>query len=250
MLERIHQKLGTASFIISIIALVAAMGGAAYAATKLNSTQKKEVEKIAKKYAGKPGSPGTAGAPGAKGDTGTAGANGANGTSGTNGVSVTTAAASGGECPSGGGIKVMSASPTTKVCNGTTGFTETLPSEATETGSWGFSDIDEHALGVSQAFVPVSFNIPLAAPLAAAKVHQTGDSGFAAACPGSAETPEAEPGNFCLYTAFHEEATVGAIEKSGGAAGQIGASTAGVVLRIDFEESVVALRGTWAVTAE
>ena len=58
MIERIHQKLGTAGFVIAIVALIAALGGTALAAAKLNGTQKKEVEKIAKKYAGKPGAAG------------------------------------------------------------------------------------------------------------------------------------------------------------------------------------------------
>ena len=52
MLTRIHRKLGTAGFVISIVALVAALGGGAYAASGgLTGKQKKEVEKIAKKYA-------------------------------------------------------------------------------------------------------------------------------------------------------------------------------------------------------
>ena len=33
MFDRIHQKLGTAGFVISIVALVAALGGGAYAAS-------------------------------------------------------------------------------------------------------------------------------------------------------------------------------------------------------------------------
>ena len=82
-ISRIHQKLGTAGFVISIVALVAAMGGGAYAASGgLNGKQKKEVEKIAKKYAGKPGAAGPAGSNGsngAKGDTGATGAEGKQG---------------------------------------------------------------------------------------------------------------------------------------------------------------------------
>ncbi|MBA3867401.1 MAG: hypothetical protein H0X42_13840 [Solirubrobacterales bacterium] len=53
-ISRIHQKLGTAGFIISIVALVAALGGGAYAASGgLSGKQKKEVEKIAKKDSAK-----------------------------------------------------------------------------------------------------------------------------------------------------------------------------------------------------
>jgi hypothetical protein len=48
MLRRVHQKLGTAGFVISIVALVAALGGGAYAASgSLSGKQKQEVSKIA-----------------------------------------------------------------------------------------------------------------------------------------------------------------------------------------------------------
>jgi hypothetical protein len=86
-IRSIHEKLGTAGFIISIIALVAALGGSAFAAKgALTHKQKKEVRKIAKKeakreaqteakkYAGKPGPAGAKGDTGAKGDRGAKGA--------------------------------------------------------------------------------------------------------------------------------------------------------------------------------
>ncbi len=87
----IREPFGTAGLIIACVALVAALGGTAFAAAKLNSTQKKEVEKIAKKYAGKPGAPGAAGTAGTNGTNGKDGAPGAQGiqgvagTDGTNG---------------------------------------------------------------------------------------------------------------------------------------------------------------------
>ena len=83
MISRIHSKLGTAGFVISILALVVALGGGAYAASGgLTGKQKKEVEKIAKKYAGKPGGPGAAGAGGPQGPAGTNGTNGKDGING------------------------------------------------------------------------------------------------------------------------------------------------------------------------
>jgi hypothetical protein len=89
MFHRIHQKLGTAGFIISIVALVAALSGGAYAASNgLTGKQKKEVETIAKKFAGKAGPAGQAGAtgaPGAKGDAGAPGSQGAAGAAGAKG---------------------------------------------------------------------------------------------------------------------------------------------------------------------
>ena len=51
MFSRIHEQLGTAGFVISIVALVFAMAGGAIAANGgLNGKQKKEVKKFAKKY--------------------------------------------------------------------------------------------------------------------------------------------------------------------------------------------------------
>jgi hypothetical protein len=68
------------------VALVAALGGGAYAAQQgLNGKQKKEVKKIAKKFAGKPGAPGATGPQGPKGDTGATGSAGKDGTNGTDG---------------------------------------------------------------------------------------------------------------------------------------------------------------------
>jgi len=92
MLTRIHQRLGTAGFVISVVAMVVALSGGAYAASGgLTGKQKKEVEKIAKRVGGKPGAPGAAGpagtpgSAGAKGDAGAAGTPGAPGKEGSRG---------------------------------------------------------------------------------------------------------------------------------------------------------------------
>ncbi len=86
MYKRIHDRFGTAGVVIGVIALVAALGGTAFAAKgALTGNQKKEVEKIAKKFAGKPGAPGAPGAPGTKGDAGGQGAQGAKGDTGSQG---------------------------------------------------------------------------------------------------------------------------------------------------------------------
>ena len=91
MFETIQQKLGTAGFIIAIMALVAALGGGAYAASGgLSSKQKKEVTKIAqteaKKFAGKPGPAGATGPAGPAATAGSAGAKGENGAPGSAGA--------------------------------------------------------------------------------------------------------------------------------------------------------------------
>src|SRR5690349_24138099 len=82
----IREPFGTAGLIVACVALIAALGGTALAAAKLNSTQKKEVEKIAKKYAGKPGAPGAQGSAGPAGNDGSNGTNRTNGTDGEDGT--------------------------------------------------------------------------------------------------------------------------------------------------------------------
>jgi len=123
-IRAVREPFGKAGLMVAILALVLAMGGAAFAASGgLSGQQKKEVRQIAKRYAGT----GTAGPTGPAGPSGKNGARGAEGVSGENGVGVTTAPASSAECAS-GGIKVSSATGKSKVCDGTTGFTATLPS--------------------------------------------------------------------------------------------------------------------------
>jgi hypothetical protein len=212
MFNRIHQKLGTAGFIISIVALVAALGGGAYAASGgLNGKQKKEVEKIAKKYAGKPGANGAtgpAGAAGAKGDAGAAGAAGtagAGGSPGSPGAAVTgTAITAGGVCGAGvTGVKYTLSGTSTNVCsgkNGTTGFTKTLPAKEAETGTWAISNTPSTSLGGVKA--AISFPIPLEAALPETAVHVVlvGQVGPPECEEGTSEAPAAAPGNLCIYT--------------------------------------------------
>jgi hypothetical protein len=283
MFERIHQKLGTAGFIISIVALVAALGGGAYAASGgLSGKQKKEVEKIAKKVGGKPGpagATGPAGAPGAKGD---AGATGANGTNGADGTSVTTTAisASSTTCNHSGGVEVKSASPVQNVCNGKTGFTETLPPGKTETGVWAFGEITEGSKPQSSVGIlrfPISFTIPLADSLegvgcgtnpipATCQVHyinqaekeviaatatQTPIEVTSTICTGTAAEPTAAPGNLCVYTSRIESAhsANGLIGDPGVEEGS-GAATSGAYISFTNVPEEEAGYGTWAVAAE
>jgi hypothetical protein len=83
MLTRLRTQLGTAGLLVAIVALVAAIGGTALAASgALTGKQKKEVTKIAKKFAGKPGAAGAAGPAGPKGDPGSKGDQGAKGDTG------------------------------------------------------------------------------------------------------------------------------------------------------------------------
>jgi hypothetical protein len=254
MFSRLRRHFGTAGLVVSVIALVAALAGGAYAASGgLTGKQKKEVKAIAKSFqgTGPAGPQGAPGSPGAKGDPGT------KGTDGTDGQSVTTAAASGGECPS-GGIKVTSASGNTKVCNGQTGFTETLPSGKTETGSWSFGTTP----GAGAFYVPVTLAIPLAAPLAGeSHVHFINEAGkevvggglteqTSTECLGTAAAPTATPGSLCIYTALQSEFKATSAEIYGsGTAAEVGVSTSGAVMTLAAAGTGALGFGTFAMTA-
>jgi hypothetical protein len=263
MLQRIHEKLGTAGFIISIVALVAALGGGAYAASGgLTKKQKKEVETISKKFAGAPGSPG---APGAKGDTGAAGGNGTNGSNGTNGApgtSVTNTPLAKGNvnCPEGGAEFKVGSGAATRACNGTTGFTSTLPPEKTETGTWSVTipPTKEFFEFVSE----ISFPIPL--PEAGKAVYfnaeQVLNEEFSEGCSWKLEEANAvpkstKPGTLCVFAQEEEMAkTTGPQLKAPGeniSPGKYG--PAGSAMFFTKETNTVASKavayGTWAVTA-
>jgi hypothetical protein len=250
-IRAIREPFGTAGLIIACLALVAALGGSAYAAaSKLNSTQKKEVEKIAKKYAGKPGANGPTGPAGSAGAAGKNGNDGAagTGTPGANGTSVTTTNFSGtkGSCKA-GGVEVKSASPTVNVCNGTPGAIqpgETLPEGVTLKGEW--SGLTSSLVEVT-AESAISFGIPLETKPTIAYVGQ-GQEGtsHAAECPGTWEEPEAEEGFLCVYT--NSQAGLTFQEPGGATTTTVSAHGA----HLHFKEGGVAgltVYGSWAVTA-
>ena len=272
MYQRYKERFGTVGIVIGVIALVLALVTGAYAAGGgLSGKQKKEVEKIAKKYAGKPGA---AGAPGLAGPAGAAGKNGTNGTNGTDGTNVTTApiATSSATCNHNGGVEVKSASPAQNVCNGTTGFTETLPEGKTETGEWAL--IGDAAGGFEHFADALSFNIPLEA---APTPHYIRTSGLEPVwnsteekeeevaqpdCPGSAAAPAAEPGSLCVYASAEVNtekspipqvvvpriasfATEGVNPFAAPAADPYGFG----LYTFSKEAGVVNVTGTWAVTA-
>jgi hypothetical protein len=291
MLTRIHQRLGTAGFLIAIVALVAALGGSALAASgALTGKQKKEVEKIAKKYAGKPGAngangaPGPAGAPGPKGDGGAAGTNGTNGTSVT-ATAVTTSET--GKCSGHGGAEFKAGSGTaTFACNGQTGFTETLPSGKTETGTWAIaetSDLTDATYAALSFPIPVDVKEGASGPeaentawifsetqVSAGKFGKDEASGLVngctpgesgcldTGCRGTAAEPEAPPGTLCVYTVTGAGATgsEGTPEVRAVAPfafngyGPTGALIVGPTLKGTAATPVTIEQfGTWAVTA-
>ena len=215
--------------VISVIALVFAMFGGAYAAS--NNSGGGKATASAKGKAGprgprgKTGPAGPAGPQGPAGGKGDAGSNGANGdkgekgdtgntgNTGANGKSVVatpiTAAGLEGHCEGVGGTRFQVEGSATKeyACNGEdgeTGFTEFLPSEKTEKGVWRFL-----SNGETVQYVPISFSIPLseadAAGIAVKSLSNTASP--TAECPGTPKEPKAEPGFLCVYTSGNTEQT-------------------------------------------
>jgi hypothetical protein len=214
MLSPLRNRFGIPG-VISVIALVFAMFGGAYAATNdgkaQSSAKAKKGPKGPKGATGPAGAQGPAGPVGAKGDTGAAGANGKDGISPVGAVFV----GSKGGCTAGG--TEYKGATTDFVCNGKKGAAGnpwsvggTLPSEQTETGT--YLMISETGIGVYFGFYAlanISFPIPLPETLASDHTiyvptteevpeeceneEHTGDA--------SASNPEASPGYLCVFKA-------------------------------------------------
>ncbi len=265
--------------VISVVALVFAMIGGAYAANQDGSgkgataSAKKAAKgpKGAKGAKGATGAAGPAGPAGPPGANGKDGANGANGAPGKDGVSVTGVPATVGECPN-GGVKYTSASGSNPVCNGEdgqTGFTTTLPSGQTMTGTWGTGP--QTPTGIK--YFPISFPIPLEEAPIPILVMPNEES--KPGCPGRGggtfsesyepTTPEAEPGRLCVYVSGLFEVTMGYPfilgspvflnfiyrddEFGVGFRAEPGTSPTGTLVAAQCSNECY-VGGTWAVTAE
>lgn len=242
MLNRIHQKLGTAGFILAIVALVAALAGTAFAAKDvLTKQEKKQVEKIAKKFAGKEGPAGPQGPPGpqgAAGANGKDGANGADGTNGTNGKSVNTGSeAPGGNCAEGGSwFEIEGSGTKTFACNGESS-SGPLGAGETEVGNWSFSTTNAHP------YATISFPRPIAS-FKNIEWIGVGES-EPTKCPGTVAEPKAASGQLCVYA----EQVLGT-EKSFPEFNGNPDINSGVILEFEAEAGKESRgKGSWALTA-
>jgi hypothetical protein len=235
MLPAIRKRLTYANVAMTL-ALVFAMSGGAYAANKFLITSTKQISpKVLKALKGKAGPAGPAGPAGAAG-AGTAGAAGPQGPGGPQGPK--------GETGTKGEQGVKGENGT----NGTTGFTETLPKGKTLKGEW---SVVGTATAAANAFAT---SVNFAFPLKTAPTAHFVKAGVTTAPPGcgkgTAEKPEAEEGNLCVFAG-------GVINVSGELAienfftNEPGASKSGFsLLAVSAASGQVEAIGTWAVTAE
>jgi hypothetical protein len=240
-IRAVREPFGTAGVIIASIALIAALGGGAYAASNgLSGKQKKEVETIAKKFAGKPGAPGATGPAGPAGATGPAGPAGATGPAGSTGNTGATGK-EGSPWPAGG----------------------TLPSGKTETGSWsaaGFLPPEE-----SRPYA-ISYPIPLAKASEHTVVLNKTETEASTATPKEgckydlAGLPNSKPvapaGTLCIFTVYQVSGHIGEFVGTVEDPQVAGDSPAGAFFRVRTGEEVanglgeVQVGGVWAVTAK
>jgi hypothetical protein len=254
MLEKFHRRFGVPG-VVSLLALVFAMTGGAFAAQgQLSSSsgenaQSAQAKASAKGKRGPKGPRGPRGPKGATGPAGPAGAAGPAGPAGPAGAKGDTGA-QGPAGPAGQqGAPGQQGEPGPAGEPWTAGGT--LPSGETETGSWAFGGATDGAT----VYAPVGFAIPLADPLDADHVHYTGSFGFAANCLGSVAAPTANAGHLCVYTAQLASAGWGVlfvsepISKPSGGPSAAGADTSGATLTFKTTAASNGGFGTFAVTA-
>jgi hypothetical protein len=270
--------------VISVIALVFAMFGGAYAASNSASGGKATASAKAKKgprgpkgATGPAGPAGPQGLVGPKGDTGAKGERGeaGSGGSGPAGKSVVSNAFEGTDEPASepceelGGVEfeVEGSGQPKFACNGAAGTNGspwtaggTLPKGATETGVWNVSttlantlETGEPPVHITQ--IPISFSVPLAAPIEEPShtiFVPEGDTSTAhcSAAPigGSVDNPKAESGYLCVYGGGGFSGTLTPWAQFPFSAPEYNAAgRSGTSLGLQITETTVG-SGSWAVT--
>jgi hypothetical protein len=274
MLSPLRNRFGIPG-VISVVALVFAMLGGAYAANNSSDGGATASAKAKRGPKGPKGATGPAGPAGPAGPQGPAGANGKDGSNGSNGSAGAPGAAgksvistefegtdepAGEPCDERGGteFEVQSSGVKNYACNGAagqngqTGFTETLPVGKTETGTWTYQGLKEEASTNGNLYlVPISFPIPLASGLDASHTVFVPEGGTDPNCTGSVANPTAPSGYLCVYTSEIISANVGSpisfkFIPPVGPPNQT--SRIGTNLAVQFTANVSYGGGAWAVT--
>jgi hypothetical protein len=216
--------------VISVIALVFALTGSAFAAKYVITSKGQIKPSVLKSLTGKPGATGATGAQGPKGDTGAAGQQGAAGKDGAVGPQGPAGpnGAAGQQGPIG-----PEGSPWT--AGGT------LPELATETGTWG--GIHE---GEGFLVTPVSFALPV---VPAPELVFVGTEGTKPGCGGVIDgVPTASEGKLCVYASTLAGAVQAVNFDPTGAPEAAGTGTTGTLLGFECAGTCQAY-GSYAVTA-
>jgi hypothetical protein len=259
MFSILKKRLGIPG-LLAIIALVFAMGGAAWAAKKYVVTSTAQIKpSVLKDLEGANGPRGATGAQGPAGANGTNGKdgsngsngkNGDNGTSGNNGKSVTTGNATPAECVEGGSTVEVEGVPSTKkkICNGEEGSPWAagglLPSNSTETGTWAGNTAGVEA----EAYISISLALPTEPALTPVYEGTTAEG-----CPGIVnQIPTAAPGKLCVYNGSGEigEIEPGTVNFLTPLEQNLGAGPSGTILTFKCKTSSCLDWGSWAATAE
>lgn len=251
--------------VISVVALVFAMFGGAYAATNSGGgaiAAKAKAKKGPRGPKGATGANGAQGPAGPAGPQGPAGPPGPKGDLGASGKSAEGVPFGSGEepvsepCEARGGVEVKSAASPAYVCNGEGGSPwapdNVLPQGATETGSW-FLETN----GAGEGYGPISFTVPIGAALneqhtIAIKAGVTPpaecDDGVAPAA--GPEHPEADSGYLCVFTAKYTGTILAFFARPSGSENfEAATSTSGALVWIgDVTGAGKVGWGTWAVT--
>jgi hypothetical protein len=283
MFSSVRRRLTYANVVVTF-ALVFAMSGGAYAASKYLITSTKQISpKVLKSLVGKTGKAGAPGPAGVVGPAGSAGPAGPVGPAGKEGL-----AGKGETGPEGKAGATGPAGPEGS-------FNTTLPSGKTLKGDWSI-EVTLPGTGPEEgtAVSAVSFGIPLAAAPEAVyvraqpeaketcKAEKAGETkeeeeqreacehknseieavereieATKTACPGSVENPSARKGSLCVYSASELNTGEAAICPSGKSIFQcllhldLGeADRSGFLVGVlGKEQGFMALNGTWAVTA-
>jgi Collagen triple helix repeat (20 copies) len=262
MFHAIRKHL-TPATVIATLALVFAVTGGAYAASKYLITSTKQIKpSVLASLKGKNGAAGPAGAQGPAGPAGASGAKGENGIAGNEGMQ-------GKEGPRGatGPAGVTGA----KGATGQTGFTEKLPSGETETGTWSaFMGRSAYPSGKEIPVAAISFPIPLKAHSEnaffcnqAQTEAETGECTNGATkqvelsgCTGNVTEPTAPVGRLCVYTKLEKfESSTVVFLRLTGLESETGGGTTGAILMFETAgksetELNYRMYGTFAVTAE
>jgi hypothetical protein len=269
MFKRISKHL-TPATVISVIALVFAVTGGAFAASSHGGASKNNnnsaaatlvVAAVAAKKKTKPPARGPAGPKGATGATGATGPAGPAGPAGPTGPVGGTGPA-GGAGPQGvqgeKGEKGEKGTTGPKGTNGENGVIhgyEPLPAKATETGA--ITGPEPQASTAGAVWVAISFPVHLEHELdeehyevvTVAGVHEH-KGGTGTECAGTAAEPTAPEGFLCVYLAKEpEEADLIGRGVLNPAKGGQGAATSGAIVSLDVIGVAPAkFYGTWAVT--